>query len=78
MQQSIPKYSQNHSLKISGKSVYLCESYGRIVDNASNHMVAISFHDTLWFMGVWWVLKKNLHGQPVKNGQKYALVSITC
>ena len=53
MQQLIPKYSQNLPLKISGKSVYLCESYGRIVDNASNHMVAISFHDTLWFMGVW-------------------------
>ena len=52
MQQLIPKYSQDLLLKISGKSVYLCESYSRIVDNASNLMMAISFHDTLWLMGV--------------------------
>ena len=65
MQQLFPKYSQNLLLKISGKSVYLCESYSRIVDNASNLMMAISFHDTLWLMGVMEVLIKIwLFSQP--------------
>ena len=52
MQQLFSKYFQNRLLKTSGKSVHSCESYGRITDNASNHVVAISFHGTLWFMGV--------------------------
>ena len=51
MQQLFPKYSQNILLNISGKSVYLCESYGKIAGDASNDMMAISLHGTLWFMG---------------------------
>ena len=50
MQQLFFKYFQNRQLKTSGQSVHLCESYGSITDNASNHMVAISFHDTIVFL----------------------------
>ena len=52
MQPLFLKYFQNRLLKTSGKSVHVCESYGRISVNASNHVVAFSFHGTLWFICV--------------------------
>ena len=41
IQQLFLKYFGNRLLNTSGKSVHLCESYGRIIDNASNHVLLI-------------------------------------